>query len=109
MTIRARVDVDAVFHDSTTSSITVGNISDHIASSPSVATTITGSAGTAAAAIAGSGALTTLVIKNTGAGTLRLGGSIDITPGRVAVIPTTATITVSAPSGSGSYSCLWVG
>jgi hypothetical protein len=27
----------------------------------------------------------------------------------VAVIPTTSTITVSSPSGSGSYTCLWVG
>ena len=94
MTIRARIDVDAVFHDTTSSSITVGNLSDHVASSPSVATTVTATVGTTATAISGSGSLSTLVVKNTGASTLRLGGSIDITPGRVAVIPTTATITV---------------
>lgn len=109
MTIRARIDVDAVYQSSTSTSITIGSLAEHLSVSPGSAQTIVGSAGTAAVAISGPGSLSTLVVKNTGAGVLRLGGSIDITAGRVAVIPTTATITVSAPSGSGSYSCLWVG
>lgn len=109
MTIRARIDVDAVYHDSTSTSITVGSLADHLSVSPAAAQTIVGTAGTAAVALSGAASLSTLVVKNTGSSVLRLGGSIDITAGRVAVIPTTATITVSAPSGSGSYSCLWVG
>jgi hypothetical protein len=109
MTIRARIDVDTVFHDATTTSITVGSLSDHLAVSPNCAQVISGSVGTAAVAISGPASLSTLVVKNVGASVLRIGGGIDITAGRVAVIPTTSTITVSSPSGSGSYSCLWVG
>lgn len=109
MTIRARIDVDAVFHDSTATSITVGSLADHIAVSPSSARSISATVGTSAVAIVGPSSLSTLVVKNVGSSVLRLGGSIDITAGRVAVIPTTSTITVSSPSGSGSYSCLWVG
>jgi hypothetical protein len=109
MTIRARIDVDAVYHDSTTTSITIGSLADHLSVSPGSARTIAATAGTTAVAIVGPSSLSTLVVKNTGAGVLRLGGSIDITAGRVAVIPTTSTITVSSPSGPGSYSCLWVG
>lgn len=109
MTIRARIDVDAVFHDATANSITVGSLADHLAVSPGSAQMISGSVGTAAVAISGPSSLSTLVVKNVGASVLRLGGSINITAGRVAVIPTTSTITVSSPSGSGSYSCLWVG
>jgi len=109
MTIRARVDVDVVFQNSTPTSVTIGSLSDHLAVSPSSAQAIQGTAGTAAVAIAGTGSLSTLVVKNVGSTVLRLGGGIDITPGRVAVIPTTSPVTVSSPSGSGSYSCLWVG
>jgi hypothetical protein len=109
MTIRARIDVDAVYHDSTSTSITVGSLADHLLVSPGAAQTIVASVGTAAVSISGPSSLSTLVVKNTGASVLRLGGSINITAGRVAVIPTTSTITVSSPSGSGSYSCLWVG
>lgn len=109
MSLRARIDVDAVFHDATDTTLTVGSLADHLAVSPTVATAFTASAGTAAVAITGSTTLSTLVVKNTGASVLRLAGGIDITAGRVAVIPTTATITVSAPGGTGSYSCVWVG
>ena len=109
MSLRARVDVDAVFHNATDTALTVGTLADHLAISPTVASAFTASAGTAAVAITGSTPLSTLVVKNTGASVLRLGGGIDISAGRVAVIPTTATITVSSPSGTGSYSCIWVG
>lgn len=109
MTIRARIDVDVVFHDFDDSSLSVGSLSEHAALSPTVAAATTASVGTASVAIVGSTPLNTLVVKNTGANALRLGDSINLTAGRVAVIPTTATITVSAPAGSGTYSCLWVG
>lgn len=109
MTIKTRIDVDAVYHDVTSSSITVGSLSDHIAGTPSAAVSSTGTVGTAAVSLVGATSLSTLVIKNTGAGVLRLAGGIDVTAGRVAVLPTTATITVSSPGGSGSYSMIWIG
>ena len=109
MSYRARIDVDAVYHDVTDTSITVGSLADHILSTPTTASSTSGTVGTAAVMIVGVAPLSTLVIKNTGTGTLRLAGSINVSAGRVAVLPTTATITVSAPSGSGSYSCLWIG
>lgn len=109
MTVRARIDVDAVYHNGTDTTLTVGVLSDHIAPSLTSALTISGSVGTAAVQIVGATPLSTLVVKNTGAGVLRLAGSIDVTAGRVAVLPVTATITVSAPAGSGSYSALWMG
>lgn len=109
MTIRARIDVDAIYHSGDTATLVVGALSEHLAPSPTVAATITANATTAAASIAGSQPLSTLVVKNTGSTTIRLAGSIDVAAGRLAVIPTTSTITVSAPSGSGSYSCIWIG
>lgn len=109
MTARFRLDVDAVFHQGNATTLTVGTLSEHISPAVTTAQTITGSAGTAAVAIVGSTPLTTLVVKNTGNGTLRLGGVIDVPAGRLAVLPVTATVTVAAPGGSGSYTALWVG
>lgn len=109
MTVRARIDVDAVYHDVSDTSLTVGNLAEHLAPSLTTAQTITGSVGTASVQIVGATPLSTLVVKNTGNGVLRLAGSIDVAAGRLAVLPVTATITVSAPSGSGSYTALWMG
>lgn len=109
MTIKTRIDVDAVYHDVTGSSITVGSLSDHIAGTPAQAVSSTGTVGTSAVSLVGATTLSTLVVKNTGTGVLRLAGAIDVTAGRVAVLPTTATITVSAPGGNGSYSMIWIG
>lgn len=109
MSVRARIDVDAVYHNVTDTSLTVGVLSDHIAPSLTTGQTIAGTVGTSAVQIVGVTPLSTLVVKNTGTGVLRLAGSIDVTAGRVAVLPTTATITVSAPAGNGSYNALWVG
>jgi hypothetical protein len=109
MTVRARIDVDAVYHDVDDSSLTVGVLSEHISPSLTTAQTINGSVGTAAVQIVGATPLSTLVVKNTGASVLRLAGSINISAGRLAVLPVTATITVSAPSGSGTYTALWMG
>lgn len=109
MSIRARIDIDAIYHDVSSTSLTVGSLSDHLMVTPGAAQTISGSVGTAAVAISGPTSLSTLVLKNTGPGVLRVAGSIDITQDRVAVLPTTATVTVSSPSGNGSYSALWVG
>jgi hypothetical protein len=109
MTLRARIDVDAVYHDSTDTTLTVGALSEHLALNLTSASSITASAATTAMSISGATPLSTLVVKNTGTTPLRLAGAITLPAGRVAVIPTTATITVAAPSGAGSYSCLWMG
>jgi hypothetical protein len=109
MTIRARIDVDAVYHDASDTSLTVGTLAEHLAPSLTRAQTISGNVGTASVQIVGTTPLSTLVVKNTGAGVLRLAGSVDVAAGRLAVLPVTATLTVSAPSGSGSYTALWMG
>lgn len=109
MTIRARIDTDVIYHDSTETVFQIGSLSEHTLSTPTVAQTISGTATTAAVQITGSGSLTTLAVKNTGSGALRLAGAIDVPAGRVAVIPTTATITVSAVGGTGSYTAIWIG
>lgn len=109
MTIRARVDTDVIYHDSTDTVFQIGSLSEHTISTVTAASTISGTVATSAVSIVGSGPLSTLAVKNTGAGVLRLAGAIDVPAGRVAVIPTTATITVSAPGGTGSYTALWIG
>ena len=110
MSVEARVDVDVVFHDSTGSTFTVGSVDDHQFATPGGCETVTGSVGTAAETIVSSVAtLSTLAVKNTGASLLRVAGAIDVTAGRVAVLPVTSSVTVEAPSGSGSYAAIWVG
>lgn len=160
MTYRARLDVDAVFHFVTETTLSVATLSEHIALSPSSAVSFTASANTAAVSIAGATSVSTIVLKNTGKSPLRIASSvkslqdrieaisvrlaelaavpdqpsgqpaelaslatkasvirsdmelahaITLPAGRVAVIPTTATITVAASSGTGTYSCLWLG
>lgn len=109
MTVRARVDVDVVFQDATATTLTIGSLSDHLAVTPTAAQAMTGTCTTAAASITGPATLSTLVIKNTSAGPLRIAGAIDLTADRVAVLPTTAAVTVAAVSGTASYSCVWVG
>jgi hypothetical protein len=109
MTVRARIDVDAVYHDTDGNSLTVGTLSEHLAPALTTAQTIGRSVGTASVQIVGTTPLSTLVVKNTGNSVLRLAGSVDVAAGRLAVLPVTATITVSAPSGSGSYTAIWMG
>lgn len=109
MTARARIDVDVVFQDGDSSTITVGSLTEHAQPAITKAVASTGTAGTSAVSIVGTPPLSTLAVKNTGSGVLRLAGSIDVAAGRLVVLPVTATLTVSAPSGSGSYSYIWVG
>lgn len=109
MTIRARVDTDVIYHDATDTSFNIGSLSEHSLATVTSATTISGTAATSAVQIVGVPPLSTLAVKNTGTTVLRLAGAIDVPAGRLAVIPTTATITVSAPGGSGSYTALWIG
>lgn len=109
MTIRARVDTDVIYHDATETSFNIGSLSEHTMATMTSANTITGTVTTTAVQIVGTLPLSTLAVKNTGSGALRLAGAIDVPAGRVAVIPTTATITVSAPGGSGSYTAVWIG
>lgn len=109
MTARVRIDTDVVFHEGDATTLTVGSLSEHISPAITVAQVITGTATTASVAIVGTTPLTTLVVKNTGNGVLRLAGAINVAAGRLAVLPVTATVTVSAPGGSGTYTALWVG
>jgi hypothetical protein len=109
MTIRARIDIDTVYQNATDTSLSIGTLAEHLSPSLTTAQTITGSVGTAAVQISGSTPLSTLVVKNTGNSVLRLAGGVDVAAGRLAVLPVTATITVAAPSGSGSYTALWMG
>ena len=44
-----------------------------------------------------------------GSQALRIAGAINVSAGRVAVLPVTATVTVASVSGQGSYTALWVG
>lgn len=113
MTLRAKLDVDLVCHDSGTATFVVSSLSDHFLTEPN-AVQFTGGAvpvtvGTSAVSISGPTVLTTLVIKNEGSQALRVAGAIDVQAGRVAVLPVTATVTVASVSGQGSYSSLWVG
>lgn len=109
MSARARIDVDVVYHDGTDTTLSIGSLAEHQAPSLTRAMTITGTVATTAVQIVGTTPLSTLVVKNTGGGTLRVAGSIDVAAGRLAVLPVTATVTVAAPSGNGSYTALWMG
>lgn len=109
MTIRARVDTDVIFHDSTDTVFQIGSLSEHLLTTPAAASATTAVATTTAASIVGSGSLSTLAVKNTGTTVLRLAGAISVPAGRVAVIPTTATITVASVGGTGTYSAVWIG
>lgn len=109
MTVKARIDVDVVFHDSAGSTFTVGSVSEHLMVSPGAATATAGTVGTSAVSLVGPTSVSTIAVKNTGSGVLRLAGAVNVPAGRLAVIPTTAAITVQAPSGNGSYTFVWVG
>ena len=110
MTLRSKLDVDLICHDAGTATFVVNSLSDHFLIEPNVIQYI-GSAtvGTSAVSITGPTVLSTLVVKNEGAQSLRLAGAIDVPSGRLAVLPVTATVTVASLSGQGSYSALWVG
>lgn len=109
MTARARIDVDVVFQDGDTNSITVGSLTEHIQPAITKSVASTGTVGTSAVSIVGTPPLSTLAVKNTGNGVLRLAGSVDVAAGRLAVLPVTATVSISAPAGNGTYSYIWVG
>lgn len=109
MSIQARVHSDVVFHDKDATSFTLGALSDHVFSSPSVATIQTATATTQASSIVGSGSLTTLAVKNTGTEPIVLADALSIQPGRMAVLPVTATISVQTTSSSSTYSAIWIG
>lgn len=109
MSIKARVDVSVVYHDNGGATFTVGSLTDSRMTEPTVASSVSGTVGTSAVSISGSGSLSTLAIKNTGSGVLRVAGGVDVSAGRVAVLPVTATVTVVAPGGTGAYSAVWIG
>lgn len=109
MTVNATIDIDVIYHNTDGQTFTVGAATDHLRSSPAAAYTLTGTAGTSSTTLTASGSLTTLAIKNTGANVLRVAGAIDVSAGRLAVLPVTATVSVSAPAGPTQYSAVWLG
>lgn len=109
MTIEARVHAEIVYHDKATATFTIGSVTDHQYLQPTVASIVTAVATTATASISGSGALSTLGVKNTGTVPIRLADAITLSPGRLAILPVTATITVSTTAGVSSYTAVWVG
>lgn len=109
MTISATIDIDVIYHGANGQTFTVGAVTDHLRGTPTAAYTLTGTAGTSATTLTASGSLSTLAIKNTGTNVLRVAGAIDVSAGRLAVLPVTATVSVSAPSGSTQYTAVWLG
>lgn len=109
MSFEARVHADVVFHERSSATFTVGAISDHIFSTPSHAAILSGVAETTAADIPGSGPLTTLAVKNTGTEPIRVAGAFDVEPGRMAVLPTSQTVTVETTTGTSTYTAIWIG
>lgn len=109
MSIEARVHAEIVYHDKGTATFTIGSVTDHQYLQPTSASIVTAVATTTAVNITGSGSLSTLGVKNTGTVPIRLGGAIPVAPGRLAILPVTATISVSTTAGSSSYTAVWVG
>lgn len=109
MTAKARIDIDVVYQTGTAKSVTLDYLSEHTSADVSSVMSAAGTVGTTLVTIQGVPPLSTLAVKNTGSSTIRLAGTIDVPAGRLAVLPVTATITVSAPSGIGAYSSIWVG
>lgn len=110
MSVQARIDCDVVFHDQDGGVFTLGSASEHIRVSPTAATTISGSVGTAAVSLTSSVAtLSTLAIKNTGTNLLRVAGAFNVPAGRMTVLPVTATVTVASVSGTTDYVAVWIG
>lgn len=109
MSFEARIHADVVFHERSASSFTVGSLSDHVFSEPTDAQIISGTAGDTAEDVPGQGSLTTLAIKNTGTEPIRVADGFDLAPGRMAVIPTTATVSVVATVAPSTYTAIWIG
>lgn len=109
MSIEARVHSDVVFHNKSGATFTVGSLSDHVFSTPSQAAIVSGTATTTVVSIVGSGPLATLAVKNTGTEPIRLAGAINVPPGRMAVLPVTATVTVQTTASVSAYSAVWIG
>jgi hypothetical protein len=109
MSIEARVHSEIVYHDKGTATFSIGSVTDHQYLQPTSASVTTAVATTAAVNIAGSGSLTTLGVKNTGSNPIRIGGVLPITPGRLAILPVTATVTVQTTAGVSSYTAVWIG
>ena len=109
MSIKAKVDVSVIYHDATSATFSVGALADNLLSDVATAQTFTGTVGTSAVQIVGQGNASTVAIKNTGTNVLRVAGSLDVSAGRLAVLPVTAAVSVAAAAGNGSYTAIWVG
>lgn len=109
MSFEARVHADVVFHEKSSTSFTVGSLSDHIFETPSNATVFSGVAPSLAENITPIDTMSTLALKNTGSENLTLAGVIIVPPGRMALLPTSQTLTVESQSGNGTYTAIWLG
>jgi hypothetical protein len=111
MSIEARVHAEIVYHDKGTATFTIGSVTDHIYATPLKAGILTAVATTVVTAVPITGSVTTLGIKNTGSTPILIGGSLAIASGRLAILPVTATVTVSVGTTSAisSYTAVWLG
>lgn len=109
MSIEARVHAEIVYHDKGTATFTVGSVTDHAYATPLSAGVLTAVATTAATPVPVTGMVTTIGIKNTGSTPILIGGAIPISPGRLAILPVTATLTVSTATSASSYTAVWLG
>lgn len=109
MSIEARVHAEIVYHDKGTATFSIGAVTDHQYLQPTSANIVTAVATTVTTSISGSGPLSTLGVKNTGSTPIQIAGAIPLMPGRLAILPVTATVTVATTAGVSSYTAVWVG
>jgi hypothetical protein len=109
MSIEARVHAEVVYHDKGTATFTVGAVTDHIYGTPIYSGILTAVATTAISTIPVVGNVTTIGLKNTGSTPILVNRAISVLPSRLAVLPVTATISVSTASGASSYTAVWIG
>lgn len=109
MSFEARVHADIIFHERDETTFSVGSLADHIFTEPDDATISTGTATATPFNLTVPPTVSTIAVKNTGETTLTLAGVVDVSPGRLAIIPTTATFSISAASGNGTYTAICIG
>lgn len=109
MSIEARVHAEVVYHDKGTATFTVGSVTDHVYGTPVFSGVLTAVATTAVVTIPVTGNVTTIGLKNTGSTPILVNRAVVVTPSRMAILPVTATVSVSTASGASSYTAVWIG
>jgi hypothetical protein len=109
MSIEARVHAEIVYHDKGTATFTVGAVTDHVYGTPTRAGILTAVATTVAASIPVPGGVATIGVKNTGSKPILINDAVAVSPTRLAILPVTATVSISTSSGASSYTAVWIG